>query len=318
LYYRQSGALKNEVTDLIESKKIYDLLTNGHGSGSEYLMEAEWYFRMGEYDNTAISLHKAVRKSQTAAKQNILICTMFLEMRLAFVRGDSEALFSIWENMISQVAQTNEYQMIQMVEICEIAFYAYLNQPVHISEILNLTTEQGIQLRFFTLPVFNIVYGRTLLNGAGYLKIIGSADQFFAVVAYYPNLLGTIYTYTYLSAANFQISRKEEAIINLNKALELALTDKMYMPFVENCDYIEVLLEALLLQKDANQGIKDILALYQICKSSKEKMIRAYTEKEKPQLTAREMEVAANGETNKEIGQHHKNSAEICLFKTFH
>jgi len=272
----------------------------------------------GEYDNTAISLHKAVRKSQTAAKQNILICTMFLEMRLAFVRGDSEALFSIWENMISQVAQTNEYQMIQMVEICEIAFYAYLNQPVHISEILNLTTEQGIQLRFFTLPVFNIVYGRTLLNGAGYLKIIGSADQFFAVVAYYPNLLGTIYTYTYLSAANFQISRKEEAIINLNKALELALTDKMYMPFVENCDYIEVLLEALLLQKDANQGIKDILALYQICKSSKEKMIRAYTEKEKPQLTAREMEVAANGETNKEIGQHHKNSAEICLFKTFH
>lgn len=78
------------------------------------------------------------------------------------------------------------------------------------------------------------------------------------------------------------------------------------MLFVENCDYIEPLLDKIAAEGRYREDIARILMLYKTFKSSKELMILEYFTEEKPKLTQREIEIArlaATGKTNSEIGK---------------
>ena len=135
-----------------------------------------------------------------------------------------------------------------------------------------------------------------------YLKLIGSG-------AFYCHILAKpadIYTYIYLAAAYRKIFREDEALASLKKALDIAMPDKQYMLFAENCDYIEPLLEKIAAEGSCREDISRILTLYKVFKRSKEQMIKEYFTQEKPKLTQRETEIAylaAFGMTNGEIGK---------------
>ena len=93
---------------------------------------------------------------------------------------------------------------------------------------------------------------------------------------------------------------------SLKKALDIAMPDKQYMLFAENCDYIEPLLEKIAAEGSCREDISRILTLYKVFKRSKEQMIKEYFTQEKPKLTQRETEIAylaAFGMTNGEIGK---------------
>ena len=123
----------------------------------------------------------------------------------------------------------------------------------------------------------------------------------------FPNLLAQIYTYIYLAAANKQIFREEDAVSALVKALDIAMPDRVYMPFVENGDYVKPLLEQLYRDGKYREEIARILELFETYHKSFEKMTKEYfSAKEKPGLTDREMEIAllaAEGLNNREISE---------------
>ena len=58
---------------------------------------------------------------------------------------------------------------------------------------------------------------RVMLINEQYTELIGSAEYFLETASFYPNMLGVIYTYIYLAAANLKIHRAEEAQENLSK-----------------------------------------------------------------------------------------------------
>jgi len=119
------------------------------------------------------------------------------------------------------------------------------------------------------------MYGRALLIKGEYLKLIGSAEHFISICSVFSNLLGYIYTYIYLAAAYRKIFREDEALSSVKKALDIAMPDKQYMLFAENCDYIEPLLEKIAAEGSYREDIAKILTLYKTFKSSKEQMIKA-------------------------------------------
>lgn len=86
----------------------------------------------------------------------------------------------------------------------------------------------------------------------------------------------------------------------------MAMPDKVYMPFVENCDYIKPLLEALYGQESYREDIPKILELHASYEKAVEKIIKEHFGESTPKLTVREMEIAqlaAEGLSNKEIGE---------------
>ncbi len=305
MFYRETGKLERQVQDLIGALPYYYKLTDGNGSGAEYVMEAERYFNLGDRENAEITVNKALYKAQSNTQVGIIICAIFLQIRLNLIKGDFSSIGDLFQKMREDITSSREYLFIHTMDICEGYIYSLLKQTDKIPEWITRGDFNSKRLQFPVLAMLNIVYGRALLIKGDYLKLIGSSEHFIGIASVFPNLLGHIYTYICLAAANKQIFRENEALIALRQALNLAVPDKVYMPFVENCDYIKPLLEQLYREGMYREDITRILELSTAYQRAVEQIIKEYFSEGKPQLTEREMEIAqlaADGLTNKEIG----------------
>lgn len=306
LYYRESGRLKEHIRDLKEAMPNFNRLTKGHGSGAEYAMEAESLFNQGDFDNAEIFAQKALLKAQSGMDENIAFSAQYFQILISFMKSNLSRVMELMNKMHEDMTNSKEDNYIHTVEICEGCIYAYLDQKDRVPQRLLESESGNSHLRFPAYPFFNVMYGRLLLIKGEYIKLIGSADNFISIASVFSNLLGYIYTYIYLAAAYRKIFREEEALSSLKKALEIAMPDKQYMLFAENCDYIAPLLEKIAAEGCYREDVSRILKLFEVFKESKEQMIKKYFTEEKPKLTQREIEIgslAAAGMTNSEIGK---------------
>ena len=307
MLYREPGKLERNVQDLIVALPYYYKLTDGNGNGAEYVMEAERYFNIGDMENAEITVNKALYRAQSNTQVGIITCAIFLQIRLNLLEGDFSSIVGRFQKMREDITSRREYLFIHTMDTCEGYIYSLLRQKNKIPEWIARGDFSSNRLQFPALAMFNIVYGRVLLINGEYLKLIGSSEHFIGIASVFPNLLGQIYTYIYIAAANRQIFRPDKALSALLKAFALAMPDKVYMPFVENCDYIKPLIEQLYREGQYPEDIIRILELSTIYQKSVEQIImKNFSAEEKPRLTERETQIAqlaADGLTNKEIGE---------------
>ncbi|MBP1764201.1 MAG: ATP-dependent transcriptional regulator, partial [Firmicutes bacterium] len=159
MFYRESGKLEEHISDLTKSFPYYHRLAGGHGSGGEYVMEAERYFNMGEFANAEISLHKASYKAEEQNETSILLCIRFLQNRLAFMNGDFALMVELLHTMRDELIGKKKYFYLHTVELCEGALYSYLGQKNKIPEWVTSGDLNNTQLMFPAFAMFNIVYG---------------------------------------------------------------------------------------------------------------------------------------------------------------
>jgi LuxR family maltose regulon positive regulatory protein len=79
--------------------------------------------------------------------------------------------------------------------------------------------------------------------------------------AFANNLLFSVYGHIYLAAAFHKTNQGNEAASALKSALDTALPDELYMPFVENYDLIGALLTKALSGKGQKEALSRIEAL---------------------------------------------------------
>lgn len=310
MFYRESGKLYENVKDIKEAQPVYQKLTNGHGNGSEYVMEAERYFNIGDFENAEITAHKALFKAQSNMEISIIICALFVQMRLTILKADFNSALNILEEMHNCVSMNKEYFSIHTVDICEAYVYSLINKIDRIPKWIMNGDFTSSRLYFPAIPMLKLVYGRAMLLDRQYLQLISKENEFIEAASIFPNLLAQVYTYIYLAAANKQIYKDNEAELNIKKALDIAMPDKLYMPFVENCDYIKPLLEKIKSQTShKTEGryydeIVKILEIYKVHKKAVEQINNQCFTQNHIGLSDRETEIAqlvAEGLTNKEI-----------------
>lgn len=306
MFYREAGELKLEVENIKEALPHYSRLTNGHGKGGEFVMEAEWYFNRGDFENAEIVAHKAYYEAAQYGQYEIIICSQFLQMRIALLKGDYFYAFNALNKLHDEIKLRKQYDFLHTIDLCDAFMHALLEKTSKIPNWIENGDFDSSRLYFPAKAFMNIVYGRVLLVNKEYYKLLGIADQFMELAGVFPNVLGQIYTNIYVAAASEKIFRREEALMALKCAMDIAIEDKVYIPFVENCDYIKPLLTLMLGEGLYIEGITKILELYKPYEESIVHMNNELSDNNKPELTEREIEIAnlaAKGLTNKEIGE---------------
>lgn len=304
LLHREPGRLAEEVRVLHENMPYYYQLTNGHGNGAEFIMSAERHFHLGDQVNAEIGLHQALYLADVHQQPEIAVCALFLQVRLALLKGDFLSVLNLFEKM--RLEMKKMYALIHTIDLCEGFTYALLRQRDRIPRWIAEGDFHSSRLFFPAIAFANIVYGRVLLISGENLKLLGSAEHFAGIASVLPNLLANVYTRIYMAAANRQIYRNEEAFAAIKQALEMAMPDKLYLPFVENCDYLQPLLEQLYREGMFQEDIARILELATVWQKAAAQIAKEHFSGGKAKLTKREREIAelaAEGLTNKEISE---------------
>ncbi|WP_378955068.1 LuxR C-terminal-related transcriptional regulator [Pelosinus sp. sgz500959] len=305
MFYRKSGELQQEVKSLTATMPLYYKLTAGHGLGVEYIMEAEQYYYTGDLENTEIVSHKAFQMAKAGRQIGSIVGALFLQIQVAFAQGDLAFALKLLEEMRAEIRASRQVLYLHTADLCEAFVFAHLGQPDKIAAWIEAGDFAASRLLAPVLAYFNIIYGRVMLINGQERKLLGVADHFMGIAVFCPNLLSQIYIYIYIAAANKKLFRREAALSALRRGLDIAVSDNVIMPFVENMDLIEPLFAELSSKGIYREETMEIIKLsksYQQVIAAMNKTIGG--EAAKPKLTDREREIAllvVDGLTNREI-----------------
>lgn len=305
MFYRNPGTLDDTVHSLEFAISAYSKITNGHGSGSEALISAESFFNRGDFTSAQIEAHRATVKAQQNQQSDIVLCACFLQMRIAYALGHMKELEAMQEAIQNDLTEGVNYHLESTIELCD----AFINATVNCTTINRVPKwiENGdvvnSNLYYPAIGFLNIVYGRLLINSGQYTKLLGEADQLLETASVFSSLISTIYTKIYMAIASAKVFRDQVATVYLKEALDLALQDQLYMPFVENILNLRPILDRLKLQGFERTHL---LRIYQLSQALVGYGFPENHMATKLNLTKREYEIAylaAKGHTNKAIGE---------------
>lgn len=305
MFYRKSGELQQEIRRMAASMPLYFKLTANHGFGVEYIIEAEGYYYTGDFENAEIVSHKALRLAKTEQQIGSIVGALFLQIQLAFAQGDLTLALKLLEEMRTEIRASRQMLYMHTADLCEAFVFVHLCQPDNIAPWVETGDFTASRLLAPVLAYFNIIYGRVLLITGQERKLLGVVEHFMDMAAFFPNLLSQIYSNIYTAAANKKLFRGVEALAALKQALDIALPDKVIMPFVENADLLAPLLEELSRKGIYREEALQIVTLSRKYQQAITSMNKSICDKAvKPKLAAREREITLlviDGLTNKEI-----------------
>ncbi len=244
-YHRDSGMALDELSILESSMPYFYKLTDGHGKGGDAVMKAEILFMRGEIDSAEVLCQKAIYMAETRRQTSIYLAAMFLLARIAIFRGEHETLTDIINTMRDKVINVRD-GLTKTIPDLAVGFISMLLE----NEMMlpgwlesDITIEDKCSI--LNLGFANVVYGKYLIMAEKYSKLLGISGQFLGVANVYNNVIYKIYTYIYISIANFRMNNTKKAKKFMNEALMLAMPDGFYIPFVENYKHIDIILEEI-------------------------------------------------------------------------
>lgn len=306
LFYRKPGELKKVVSQIKEASAYYYRLTNNHGYGAEYAASAEMNLLTGNFSAAEEDLNIAERMSSISYEDGVFITVMFTRIRLAVFKGDIKLVRTVMKKMKRLLPEFMMSLYMHTYDMSVGSIFAYLNYKDRIPPWILKGEIENPRVLYHTKGFLNIVYGRVLLIQAKYEILLEHKDSFMETASVFPNLLGSIYTIIYTSAALKETSRASEASELLKEALDMALPDGLYIPFVENCDYIKPVLLKLVKLEKYSLFINSVINIYNDCSRSIEKVKMEVRQSQGPKLNDIEFQVArlaADGLSNNEIGE---------------
>ncbi|HWR39268.1 MAG TPA: helix-turn-helix transcriptional regulator, partial [Patescibacteria group bacterium] len=194
MFYRESGQLEQETAEISTDMERYGRLTAGHGAGAEYVMQAERYYCLGDFENAEILSHTALQAARSQEQTAIVLCALFLQLRLALIKGDVDFVTANLQQSREDLVRQGLYQYIHTWDLCEGFIYGCLNQPQKIPVWIMEGEVEKSTLFFPSYAFFNIVFGKALLIDGQYRKLMGLSENFIGLAGIFPNTLSFIYT----------------------------------------------------------------------------------------------------------------------------
>ena len=260
------------------------------------MMRAEAHLMRGETEQALPLCYHALFVATQYHQDSIYQCGLFILCRLAFQQRDHKKLEDMLRSM-QEISDRHREDLCRYTYDLAAGYMAILeNRAEDVPSWLAEGDINDKRLVVMTQPLAHIIYGRCLLLQKEYHKLLGISQYFIELSNVFSNLLTQVYTHIYCAVALQALGRNDEAAKQLQIAADLALPDRIYLPFAEMYQSIRYLLLSVLMDLKDRRQIKKLAAAY--CSTG--------AEVSEP-FTPREQEIyilLKENLTNKEIAEH--------------
>lgn len=127
MFYRASGELQSELTEMDECMPHYYKITNGHGQGAETIMRAEADFMRACFADAQIMLERAYAQIDGNGQKNMALCCDFLAWRLSLCTSFTPR--ESFEQRREALLQQHNVAWLNILQSSCAYYYALLGLP---------------------------------------------------------------------------------------------------------------------------------------------------------------------------------------------
>lgn len=243
LIYKEPGTLDEIVQTFSEIMPIYMTLVPGGGDGALEILAAEVAYCQGEWNKSYDRVHEAMDKAMESDQMAVLLMGYHLLLQLALLHGDYRE-YDLAQKEIHRAVQSSERRELRhSAEITQAGGLLIGNGDV------NQLAEWIRQGRFYNEDLLPPVclcafmrYARLLLTQESYSLFLSFYRDMENLNRRYPSNIMMIFAEMYRAASLSALGEGDEAEEAVSAALDRAQPDRIYMPFVQNLQFLENLL----------------------------------------------------------------------------
>ncbi|EHJ01376.1 ATP-dependent transcriptional regulator, MalT-like, LuxR family [Clostridium sp. DL-VIII] len=285
LYHTKNGGLKELVEHFKEGIVYFDHISNRGAAGANYLMSAEYFFETGDIYNGELFAYKALHKAKAKNQTSIIICSLFLLMRISINKNDKYEIRNKFNSLISEYKSLDIPRFLNGTDIA----LGYIDgitgnlNDIHIW--INDGDSPDLQVFSPYLSMGYIISGLAMMLKKSYIELEIQAEVMLEIYAGRNYIFGILYSYIFDSIAKYNLHDTEKAQKSLIKAMELAKKDNIVMCFIELSPHILPILRGI---RRKDEYAKMLLTK---CNEFNDIYVKNYGFGEKIELTPRELEV---------------------------
>ena len=237
-YYRESGRLKETADFMAERFPSVGLLTNGLGTGCEYLALAEYALETGDETAAELNAFRAVYKAKTREQTSIGICANFTLIRLWIYQGKINEAQEQLRQLERDIFEENNAIYNTTLELIKGYAAACLGRPDSIPVWLRTGDMSPARFMYQGLAFNYIIYGKAVLISKDYIRLEILTEEFEQYFSVFHNQLGFLHNRILRAAAKYRLYGMEAGCAELRGALDEARDDHLVLPFAEYAPHI--------------------------------------------------------------------------------
>ena len=259
IYFRDQGTLKELTRAVTDKFMAYVQYADGCGTGSEYLVAAEYALETGDWDNAELNSFKAIYKARTKTQTGIIICATFNLIRLYILQEKTAEGLEMLRQLEKDIGAENNSIYNTTLDICKGYLKACLVQPEKIPYWLQ-TGDMTAADFFYQGIAFNyIVYGKSVMISKKYIELEILTESFRDHFSQFNNQLGFIHNHIFEAVAKHQLYGINEGAAALEIALAKGRADAILMPFAENAPHILEMLKVIAPRRADDEYLQKVL-----------------------------------------------------------
>jgi len=231
MFWREPGKLDEALDDLKKSLPYHLKLTRAQGTGADSALHAEIMLLRGDDVQAEILCHRALYQARSRKEISICLCAEQILARIAIMRGDAESFFTALENIKGYADVSSNLYVLRMIDICLSAIGIALGTTDMVASWLYDIESINKKVYARAVPYVNILYSHLLVSNKRYTEFLGLADNTLNMAKEMNYILPQVYNWVFRAVAYYNIGREHEALECMEKALLLALPDRVYLPF---------------------------------------------------------------------------------------
>ncbi len=243
MYHREIGRLDDELLAMHRSMPYYYALTQDHGMGAEYIMEAEALFMRGDLKKSMVAIEEARFKAESISDKekemrSILLCCFFTELNLAFLgetgtseSGHADGSKDWYDQEAEELRKFRSPMLMTTLDLIAAWYFSMVGLPDRIPDWIKEGGVDQANLLFPAKPIALLIQNQAHMAMGDHASVISGKDALAGLCRVYPYLFCSLILELQLAESYRVLGQIDEAREHANVAAEIAEPDGLILPF---------------------------------------------------------------------------------------